>query len=150
MQNQPQNDNNLLHFLKNQSLFNNQQSPGRRMSSRSRDRKSNRGHSPNQQQQYTYNATTNGYTNGNTNGNINIQDNYRNTYTNGVQQGQNYTDYQGQNIQGGNYQTTTTTNQYTNGNQQYNGNLTYNANGNDLNPALMGTAANIVTYSSSF
>ena len=142
MQNQGQNDNNLLHFLKNQSLFN-QQSPGRRMSSRSRDRKSNRGNSPNQQQ-YGYNTSAvNGYTQ---NSNMNIQDNYRNTYTNGVQ---NYTDYQGQgHIQGGNYQTTTTaTNNYTTTGGQYNGNLQFNG---DLNPQLMNTAANIVTYSSSF
>ena len=54
MSNNPQqqgNDNNLLSFLKNQSLFQNG-SPTRKMSSRSRDRKSERNRSPGYNQQY--------------------------------------------------------------------------------------------------
>lgn len=68
------NDNNLLTFLKNQSLFN--QSPQRRMSSRSRDRKSGgRSPSPVQNQNMTY---ANSYNqNQNNSSPINIQDNFK-------------------------------------------------------------------------
>jgi hypothetical protein len=55
-----QNDNNLLSFLKNQSLFNG--SPTRKMSSRSRDRKSDRNRSPGANQQI--NGGNYGYNNG--------------------------------------------------------------------------------------
>lgn len=102
------NDNNLLTFLKNQSLFN--QSPQRRMSSRSRDRKSGgRSPSPVQNQNMTYANSYNQNQNQNYTNPINIQDNFK-----------SYSSPQGNpthlnnnlNLQGGNtagtYQTTTT------------------------------------------
>lgn len=127
------NDNNLLTFLKNQSLFN--QSPQRRMSSRSRDRKSARGSpSPghNQNMNYTtsYNQT---YTGSNP---INIQENYK---TSSTLQGSPTNVSANYNLQGGNtsgnYQTTTTTYNTTGGsnlqgNANFQGNSTLQGNSN--------------------
>lgn len=121
MSNQQQNDN-LLSFLKNQSLFNG--SPTRKMSSRSRDRKSERNRSPgaNQQYQAGYNTTHNtvnglsvnaGYDNNRVNASYQTGGNYGSTVQGGNYQSQsqvqggNY-QVQGQ-VPGGNYQTTTTT-----------------------------------------
>ena len=154
----PNQDANLLHFLKNQSLFN--QSPTRRMSSRSRDRKSDRNRSPGQVNgNYSYNVGTT-YQQGSP---MNIQDNNRTvTYTTNVQGGQ---------IQGGQVQqvqipqnvqttyTTTTNNGYGIQGQQMQGNVqgnyvTTTTETNQMNQGMLSTAAglvqNLVTYSSSF
>ena len=130
---QNQNDNNLLSFLKNQSLFNG--SPTRRMSSRSRDRKSDRNRSPGANQYQgnttyttTYNAgaptsfndnnrvvntsyqTSTGLQGG-VQGNVNINGGnlQSSSYQGGAVQGGNYqgSNLQGGNLQGGNYTTTT-------------------------------------------
>ena len=142
---QGQNDNNLLSFLKNQSLFNG--SPTRRMSSRSRDRKSDRNRSPGINQQYqgntTYTTTYNGGAptsfnennrvvntsyqtstglQGGVQGNVNIGGSNLQTtsYQTGTVQGGNLgVNYQGSNLQGGNLQNgnyTTTTTYNTGGN----------------------------------
>lgn len=115
------NDNNLLTFLKNQSLFN--QSPQRRMSSRSRDRKSGRGSpSPghNQNMNYTSNYNQN-YSNP-----INTQENYKNSST---IQGTPTNFNANLNLQGGipsgNYQTTTTTAYNTTGGSALQGNTNF-------------------------
>ena len=110
MSNNPQGQNdNLLSFLKNQSLFNG--SPTRKMSSRSRDRKSDRNRSPGANQQYQgnyqYNATVNGP-------NVNVGYDNNRVATTSYQTGGSYGN-QGGNYQvsasvpGGNYQNTTTT-----------------------------------------
>ena len=114
MSNQQQNDN-LLSILKNQSLFNG--SPTRKMSSRSRDRKSERNRSPgpNQQYQANYNASYNapvanvGVDNNRVNASYQSGGNYNTNVQGGnyQTQGGNY-QVQGQ-VPGGNYQTTTTT-----------------------------------------
>jgi hypothetical protein len=168
------NDNNLLSFLKNQSLFN--QSPNRRMSSRSRDRKSNRG-SPAHNQQMAYTSNFNNY---NSSGSPNRQqDNFRapNYQPNGVNfqvNGGNYqnnptnyqpntSNFQAQGGVGANFQTTTTTNS---NNYQLQGGLSGLQGGNytsttnnysyettnhhELSNPILQTAANLVTYSSSF
>ena len=114
MSNQQQNDN-LLSFLKNQSLFNG--SPTRKMSSRSRDRKSDRNRSPgaNQQYQANYNATLNGpatnvaYDNNRVNASYQTGGNYSSNVQGGVQGGIQGGNYQVQSqLPVGNYQTTTT------------------------------------------
>ena len=168
------NDNNLLTFLKNQSLFN--QSPNRRMSSRSRDRKSNR-NSPAHNQQMTYTSNFNNYnssgsphhqqdnfraSNYQTTG-VNFQANGGNYQNNGANYQANTSNYQAQGGIGGNFQATTTTNS---NNYQLQGGLSGLQGGNytsttnnysyettnhhDLNSNILQTAANIVTYSSSF
>ena len=158
MNNNPNQDANLLHFLKNQSLFN--QSPTRRMSSRSRDRKSERNRSPGQGQvngNYSYNVTT-GYNNQGSP--INIQDNNRNITTTYQT---NTSAIQAQ-PQMANVTYTTTNNGYgVQGQGQIQGNLQGNVQGNyvttttetnRLNEGMLSTAAglvqNLVTYSSSF
>ena len=163
-------DNNLLSFLKNQSLFN--QSPNRRMSSRSRDRKSDRNRSSpahNQQLQgnYSYN-TTQGY-NGNVQGN-NYQDVNRgsgqyqtsyqttsNNYQGGVQGSVNggvqiQGGVQG-GLQGGQSQSYQVNNNFTgqqlNGGAQIQTTTTNQYVSNELSSST-GNNGNLVTYSSSF
>ena len=169
-----QNDNNLLSFLKNQSLFNG--SPTRKMSSRSRDRKSERNRSPGANQQYqgqqgnyNYNVSYNGNAPNNYNDNNRVVNTSYQTNTN----------YQGGQVSGGipggNYQTTTTTTYGGNGgnlqgNTQMGGNFnssiqggqmrnSYEANTTTFNTndaiqtGLLSTAvavANEKTYASSF
>ena len=143
----PQQDANLLHFLKNQSLFN--QSPTRRMSSRSRDRNSQRNKSPGQGQvngNYSYNVQ-NGY---NVQGSpINIQDNNRNvTYQTSTIQGQPQ-------VANTTYTTTNTYGVQGQGQGQVQGNVQTTIQGNaGLNEAMLSTASglvqNLVTYGSSF
>ena len=104
-----QNDNNLLSFLKNQSLFNG--SPTRKMSSRSRDRKSERNRSPGANQQYNGNYSYN--TTANINGGVSYNDNNRvsSTGVNYQTSGNNYQGGQGgYNPQGGNYNVSTSYN----------------------------------------
>lgn len=165
-----QNDNNLLSFLKNQSLFNG--SPTRKMSSRSRDRKSDRNRSPGANQQYNGNYSYN--TTYNTQGGNGYNDNNRVNQTVSYQtggsniQGGNYTQGQtGYNTQGG-YNTTTTTT-YNTGGGNYNqvqggqvrtsyetttNNQYTSSTGNEaLTNGLLSTAvavANQKTYASSF
>ena len=160
-----QNDNNLLSFLKNQSLFNGG-SPTRRMSSRSRDRKSDRNRSPGANQQYQGNTTyTTTYNNGapvslnennrvvstsyQTSGyqgtpqtNININGTAQNYQVGSNIQGgttiQGGANYQGQaTIGGGNYTSTTTT---------------YGTGGNytQVQGTTVVSTANEKTYASSF
>lgn len=115
------NDNNLLSFLKNQSLFNG--SPTRKMSSRSRDRKSERNRSPGANQQYSGNVSyTNQVNTNQVNGNYvdnnRVSTNYQAGNSGAVNGGVSL-NLQGGNqaaTQGGNYQTTTTT--YNGGNLQ--------------------------------
>lgn len=167
-------DQNLLSFLKNQSLFN--QSPNRRMSSRSRDRKSERNRispNPNQQTNYAYNSSINPnaqYQDNRVNGQIQNSTSYANGYSNGgmtnsqlqggVQgnvQTNNYTvqsniqgGQQGQGLfqgNGGQYNATTTT--------TYQGNNNNTANQlfsgmDNTTKELTSVAGNLVTYSSSF
>lgn len=105
---QGQNDN-LLSFLKNQSLFNG--SPTRKMSSRSRDRKSERNRSPGANQQYQGNYNMNASYNNN---GPNVQYDNNRVVNTSYQTGGNY-GTQGGSLQvggglnGGNYNTTTTT-----------------------------------------
>ena len=157
-------DNNLLSFLKNQSLFN--QSPNRRMSSRSRDRKSDRNRgSPahNQQLQggYSY-SNTQGY-----NGNIpnNYQDVNRgsgqyqssyqttsNNYQGGAQGSINGgVQFQG-GIQGGQSQSYQVNNNFTGqlgGSANIQTTTTNQYVTNELS-TTSGNSGNLVTYSSSF
>lgn len=162
-------DNNLLSFLKNQSLFN--QSPNRRMSSRSRDRKSDRNRgSPAHNQQiqgnYSYN-TTQGY-NGNlpyntyqdaNRGSAQYQNFYQttsNNYQGGVQGSVNggmqvQGGMQG-GIQGGQTQYSQVNNNFTG--QQLNGSVQHQTTTqqhitNELSTSS-GNNRNLVTYSSSF
>jgi len=109
--NMSQNDNNLLSFLKNQSLFNG--SPTRKMSSRSRDRKSERNRSPGANQQYNngnyaYNTTYNAGTNGTYNDNNRVNATSYQPGQNNNYQG-TYGQTQGGYNQGANYNTATTT-----------------------------------------
>ena len=151
MSNQQQNDN-LLSFLKNQSLFNG--SPTRKMSSRSRDRKSERNRSPgpNQQYQANYNASYNApnanvaYDNNRVNASYQTGGNYSSNVQ-GVQGG----NYQVQSqIPGGNYQTTTTSYGVTGGgvnaqlgvNGQVGANFSSSVQGGNLRNSYEGTAVN--------
>ena len=160
-----QNDNNLLSFLKNQSLFNG--SPTRKMSSRSRDRKSERNRSPGANQQYNgnyqYNASYNTGANGayNDNNRPNNTVSYQtggNTYQNG-----NLAQTQGgYNTQGGNYNTSASYNtgggNYSNiqGGQvrsSFETNNQFTSSNEAITTGLLSTAvavANQKTYASSF
>ena len=157
-----QKDNNLLSFLKNQSLFNG--SPTRKMSSRSRDRKSDRNRSPgaNQQNQqfngnYAYNSSFNTTGTPHFNDNNRVSNNVSYPTGGNNQQGGNFGQNQGgYNTQGANYNTTTAYN--TGGVQGGQLRSTFEttnqfSSNDNVNNALLSTAAvvaNQKTYASSF
>ena len=116
MSNNPQQNDNLLSFLKNQSLFNG--SPTRKMSSRSRDRKSERNRSPGANQQYQTNYQYSSNVNG-PSVNVSYDNNRMNntSYQAGGNYGSREANYQvSGSLPGGNYQNTTTTTYTTGGN----------------------------------
>ncbi len=156
--NNPNQDHNLLSFLKNQSVFN--QSPNRRLS-RSRGKSEKNRLSPSYNQQLNYNPNTSAPQNYPQNYQ---QDNYRNStgyqannYQSNIVQGQT-ANYQTQGTVGGNYQTTSNNYQVQTGTNlsgglsgaPYTNNYTFENNAEDVNRTVMGAAANLVTYSTSF
>jgi hypothetical protein len=159
-----QNDNNLLSFLKNQSLFNG--SPTRKMSSRSRDRKSERNRSPGANQQYNGNYQYNNSYNTGVNGGYSGDNRVGNTVSyqtggNNHQNG-NVGQYQGgYNTQGGNYNTSVSYNTGGNYSNIQGGpvrssletNNQFTSSNEAITTGLLSTAtavANQKTYASSF
>ena len=153
MSNQPTNqDNNLLSFLKNQSLLNGGQTT-RRMSSHSRDMNQDRNRSPAVNQQYqgnmvqtaNYNTgapvsysdnnrvvnnsyqTSTGYQGG-MQGNVNINGGVQGNIQGNMYQSGGH--YQGQNIQGQQYQGQNIQGQNIQGGVNYNTTITYGNGGN--------------------
>ena len=156
-----QNDNNLLSFLKNQSLFNG--SPTRKMSSRSRDRKSERNRSPGANQQFNGNQQYNASYN--TGVGVNYNDNNRGGNNGNYQTGGNNGTFGqaqgGYNTQGGNYNSSTNYNTGTGYNNIQSGQVRssiettnqFNSSNDAINGGLLGTVAvlaNQKTYASSF